>query len=245
MNKFDTLYNSVMKGLGIIKEDTEFHKTRFDNSRYEFKKDENGNVLCTFSIFRDSNKFIVISKYFDEKLTFSVIDEKGNTKQLSEKEFAATYYKDYDDFKEAFDQYLKGEKNEDGTLADKTNINQFGDVLKKVMEKEGADEEKTYIIDDMTFIFRLLKDQLISNYCECIFQIQDDVTGEVIYYKALIAIKEKNSVIVKIITFDEKGNMKEPVMPSELEKNYSDVYKKLFKAIRKMGKYLADKDDKF
>ena len=237
LHKLNTIFESV------VKKDTSFSSTNYDNSRFDFKTDENNNVICTFSLYRDSEKYIIIAKYFDEKLSFSVIDEKGETQQMSEKEFATTYFKDYDKFKEAFNLYNKDKQDFNELAQKEPKINQFGDVIKSAIQNNGAKDEKIYTINNMNFVFRMLKDQTISNYCECLFQINDEANNELVYYKALIVLKKKNSTVIKIMVFDKNGNIKEPMTLSELNKDYPVVYNNLLKAIIKMQKYIESQND--
>lgn len=239
MNKFDIVYNSIRKKISLIVEDFSF-KDDDNFSNFDFKKNNENDIICTFSIKKDEEEFIVIGKYFNNKISFVLTDNTGNSINYSEKEFATNYNKDYDNFKKELDLYLK---KEDTTKDSKTegNIDSFNEVIKD-QENNNPDVkiEKSYKIDDTTFIFKLLNDISVENYTECIFDFQDEKTKEIIYVKSLLNILTKNSIIIKILFFNENNELMEKLTKSEFLRRYPEALEKLEKAINKFEVFIEE-----
>lgn len=234
-DNFNIIYESIKKTLlEQISVSTEIT----DDSKYEFKKDKNENVLCTFSLIRDGEDYSVLAKYFNHKTSFAVTYPSGNTKQFNEREFAKEFYKDYDDYREAFDKYIDSEENQEKDAYGNTQITPFSDVLSNSRKNSKIKDEKEYEINGINFLFRILKDELVTSFCECLFQIPDEETSEIIHYKVLISIKPTNSIIIKIIKFNDKDEMIGLEYPSILQEQNKELYDNLFLAIRKMEKYI-------
>ena len=102
MNKFEQLYKNIKNKISIIVEDFNVSSdSSFNEDKFDFKKDENNNIICSFAMSLNGKKLITLAKIFNEKITFVITNEEGQSFNYDEKEFATNYYKDYDDFKKA------------------------------------------------------------------------------------------------------------------------------------------------
>lgn len=234
-SKFDQVYNSIKRKLSIIVEDF----SNDDNLKsFDFKEDNNDNIICTFSIKQNNENFIVVGKYFNDEISFVLTDESGNSINYSEKEFATNYNKDYDNFKKELNNYLnsnKDKKHFDG------KIKSFDDTLDNKIDKDpNVKIIKTYEIEGTKFLFKLLNDIAVENYCECIFDFQDTTTHEIIYIRSLLNIMKKNSVIIKLLFFNDKGELIERLTKSEFLRKYPDIEEKLEKAINKFEAFVEE-----
>jgi hypothetical protein len=99
---------------------------------------------------------------------------------------------------------------------------------------------KSYEIEGTKFLFKLLNDIAVENYCECIFDFQDTTTNEIIYIRSLLNIMKKNSVIIKLLFFNDKGELTERLTKSEFLRKYPDIEEKLEKAINKFELYVEE-----
>ena len=99
--------------------------------------------------------------------------------------------------------------------------------------------EKIFEINGSKFIFKLLNDISVDNYCECIFDFQDK-TNEVIYVRSLLNILSKNSVIIKLLFFKEDGTFLEKLTKTEFLKRYPMHYENLEFAIKKMEQFVNE-----
>ena len=100
-------------------------------------------------------------------------------------------------------------------------------------------DEKEYEIDNSKFLFKLLNDLAVENYCECIFDFQNE-SNETIYVRSLLNIMVKNSVIIKLLLFNEKGELLEKMTKTEFSNKYHKKYVELTKAIKKMEMFVAE-----
>lgn len=222
-NKFDMLFEQIMGSFAL------------DLSKFNFKKDDDGNIFCTFSINRDGYNLNVIAKKINDVLSFNVTNDEGVSQDLTEKKFAVIYNLDYDDFMKALDKFTESKPNDDVSDEAKSKVKSFNvQVADDDVGKDEIKMTKTINVDDATFIFNMLNDPAVDNYCECTFQWQDEVTSEITYFKALIDIKIKNSLIIKIIEMDGDGNMIDVIAASDLESRLPELFKMLKAAIKKM-----------
>ena len=222
-NKFDMLFEQIMDSFTL------------DLSKFNFKKDDDGNIFCTFSINRDGYNLNVIAKKINDVLSFNVTNDEGVSQDLTEKKFAVIYNLDYDDFMKALDKFTESKPNDDVSDEAKSKVKSFN---VQVADNDAGNDEikmtKTINVDDATFIFNMLNDPAVDNYCECTFQWQDEATSEITYFKALIDIKIKNSLIIKIVEMDGDGNMIDVIAASDLESRLPELFKMLKAAIKKM-----------
>ena len=213
-NKFDMLFEQIMDSFTL------------DLSKFNFKKDDDGNIFCTFSINRDGYNLNVIAKKINDVLSFNVTNDEGVSQDLTEKKFAVIYNLDYDDFMKALDKFTESKPNDDVSDEAKSKVKSFN---VQVADNDAGNDEikmtKTINVDDATFIFNMLNDPAVDNYCECTFQWQDEATSEITYFKALIDIKIKNSLIIKIVEMDGDGNMIDVIAASDLESRLPELFK--------------------
>lgn len=228
-NKFDMLFEQIMDSFTL------------DLSKFNFKNDDDGNIFCTFSINRDGYNLNVIAKKINDVLSFNVTNDEGVSQDLTEKKFAVIYNLDYDDFMKALDKFTESKPNDDVSDEAKSKVKSFN--VQVADDDTGKDEikmTKTINVDDATFIFNMLNDPAVDNYSECTFQWQDEVTSEITYFRALIDIKIKNSLIIKIVEMDEDGNMVDVIAASDLESRLPELFKMLKAAIKKMELIIWD-----
>jgi hypothetical protein len=241
MGKFNQLYLNIKNNISLIVEDFNvINNSSINDDTFDFKKDENNNIICTFPMKLDGKNLITLAKIFDEKITFIITNEEGQSYHYDEKEFAINYYKDYDNFKKALNDYLKSNKfNENDEIDDKI-INSMDSELDDQNNKDlNIKNEKTFEINDSKFVFKLLNDISVDNYCECIFDFQES-DESIIYVRSLLNIMEKNSVIIKLLFFNEKGELIEKLTRSEFLKRYPKKYNDLEKAINKMEMFVNE-----
>lgn len=236
MNKFNQVYNKIKNTISIIVEDFN-NNSSLMSGIFDFKTDSNNNIICTFSMNNNGNKIIVVAKFINNELSFTITENNGESVNLSEKEFAIKYYKDYNEFKKSLNNYLKKEndiikndgkiKSMDSEMKDETN------------EDPSTKYEKEFDINNSKFLFKLLNDLAVENYCECIFDFQNEA-DETIYVRSLLNIMVKNSVIIKLLLFNEKGELLEKMTKTEFLNKYNKKYIELTKAIKKMEMFVAE-----
>lgn len=206
-----------------------------DKSSYSFSNDENGNIFCTFSL---NNEYIVHAKVFNDILTFNLTDKNGETSNMSEKEFSFTYQEAYDDFKEKLDSYSQN-KNEDSSEENTSKIEDFDEQL---VDAESDDPtarlNKDLRLGDKIFNFKILNDLLVENYAQCIFEFYDKKKNEKFGAKCLLFMKKANSIIVKIVLQDDKGQVLKNMTDLDFKLEYPDEYLIFKKAISKFEFYL-------
>lgn len=225
--KFDNLFKR------IIVEEFDLRSFEINDKRFKFKRDGD-NIFCRFLINQNAKQYIVIASYKNNKLMFSVTGEDGTNSLYTEREFAAKYHLDYDDFMKDFEVY-KNHSDSFSEFKNGSNVNNFMDVLQNRHKINGVKDAEIFKINGINFLFHMLNDELVENYCECIFQFSDDTTSEVFFYKVLIMLKESNSVIIKILIFNEKGDLLDTITASDFQKRENDVYDSLLKAINEMS----------
>lgn len=207
-----------------------------DKSSYSFSNDENGNVFCIFSI---DNKFIVHAKVFNDILTFILTDKNGESKNLSEKEFSFEYHEEYEEFKDKLKSYnLK----EDSANENNKNYSKIEDFNEQLMDVENDDPNvvlnKDLYIDNKIFNFKILNDLMVENYCQCTFEIFDSKKDETLGVKSLLFIKKANSIIIKIILQDKKGQTLQNMNEVDFERYYPNDCKTFKNAVALFQNYL-------
>jgi hypothetical protein len=236
MSKFNNVYNSIKRRISIIVEDFSIKNSSFSN--YKFNDDEDNNITCTFTINSNNEILNVLGKYFNNELSFVLTDESGNSTNYSEKEFATNYFNDYEGFKKALENYQNDDKATDDELG---QIDSFDDELDDEINKDPIVKvQKTYEINGSTFLFKLLNDIAVENYCECVFDFQDEKTDEIIYVRSLLNILKKNSIIIKLLFFNDKGELVDKLTKSDFIKRYQNEFEKLDEAIKKFEKYIEE-----
>jgi hypothetical protein len=236
MSRFDKVYTSIKKRISLIVEDFSIDKSTF--SDYEFKTDDENNIICTFSIKDENEEFVVLGKYYNEEISFVLTDNSGSSVNYTEKEFATNYNKYYEGFKEALNNYLEDDKATDNELG---KIDSFNDEMNDQINKDpDIKVQRSYEVDGTKFLFKLLNDIAVENYCECVFDFQDKKTDEVIFVRSLLNIMKKNSIIIKLIFFNDNGELIDKVTRTDFLRNYPEVYKKLENAINKFEDFVEE-----
>lgn len=228
MKRFNTLFNK------IISETVDLNSLSFDKSKFKFNR-KGDDILCTFSITQNAKHYIVIANCENDILRFSVTAEDGTNSLYTEKEFAVKFNKDYDDFKLNFDKFKEIEKFSESD-ENKSKVKNFMDVLRSQHEKNGIKREESFEVNGTNFLFHSLEDELVQNYCECLFQMSDKDTSEIFYYKVLIALKKYNSVIIKILIFNDNGDLLDTITATDFSNKNPEMHKDLLKAIKLMAK---------
>jgi hypothetical protein len=231
--RFDLLFEQVMNSLDSF---------TLDLSKFNFRKDDNGDIFCTFTTNRDGYQLNIIAKKIGGVLSFDVTNKDGDTQELPEKKFAAIYSLDYEDFRKALDKFTETKVNDEDSNKQDSDVKPF--EVQVADDEVGKDEvkmTKMLTVDEQSFIFNMLNDPAVDNYCECTFQWQDEVTSEITYFKALLDIKMKNSLIVKIIEMDGDGVMQGVISGTDLETRIPELFKKLKAAIKKMEMIVWDR----
>jgi hypothetical protein len=100
---------------------------------------------------------------------------------------------------------------------------------------------ETITVNGQAFIFSLLNDPAVDSYCEVTFDKQNEETSEIEYFKDLLDIKEKNSIIIKIIKMAENGEIIDELAKSDLVNQEPEIAEQLTKAIQKMEMIVWEK----
>lgn len=217
---------------------TNFNKLIFESlidvSKYQFSTNDNGNIFCTFTI---NNDYVINSTEMNNKITFFITEKNGKSETLSEKEFSFKFNPEYNDFKEALEKY----KNKEITIQnnDQSKIEDFSDQVEDIENLDpNVKLKKDIISNGMTFVFKLLNDIAVENYCECNFQYYDDKINQTMGVKSLLFIKPKNSFIIKIIIQNDKGENLEILTTEDFKIKNLEIYEKFKQAITKFEEYL-------
>ena len=210
-----------------------------DKLSFDFKHDENGNIFCDFKIDDNGNKFIVNAKKFNDKLSFILTDKNGETQELTDKEFSVKYYDEFEKFDELLKKYEENDlKTDKENTPEVTPINQMNDVLEKEEEDEkGVKLVKDIEIEGTVFNFKVLEDIAVENYIQCIFQYYDNNKQEMYGFKSLLFIKPANSVVIKIIQQNDKGESMLMFTESDFKATFPELSEKFFKAIVKFEEF--------
>lgn len=232
-SRFNEIYESVMKRF-VIKEQTEEEGLE----RYKFTDGANGETTCEFDTSIDGKTFHVVA-HCDKPMKFDVTDENNNIETLEEKDFILKFSYDYDKLNKALQQHNgedveKDPKTEEDT-EEGTNIKSFSVQIRDDDEKDpNVKMTKTITIEDQNFVFSMLQDPAVDNYCECTFDNQEEENSETDYYRALLDIKEKNSIVLKIIKYNENGEMTDTLTKTDLENELPELAERMKAAIKKM-----------
>lgn len=225
----------MLKEMNLITSLKKFNQLIFEeviqNLSYDFKNDKDGNIFCDFKI-GDS---LVNAKKFNDEVSFIITDKNGESSELTEKEFSVKYNNKYKKFIDLLKKYEETEMSSDNEASP---INQMSDVLEKEETKEdGVKLEKDIKIGDTIFNFKILEDLAVENYAQCIFQYFNENAGETLGFKCLLFIKQANSLLIKTILQNEKGETLS-IMPEEDFKNrFEDLYKDFQKAVGKFEEF--------
>ena len=235
MKKFNSTISRIKADL-VFEAASKFMQVKDINTKFDFKKDDNGNSVCVFKVLRDQEETTVTAFCNKTKVDkFILQKEDGTSEEKTEKEFAGDYWKDYDGFKAALKKYDKLKDKEDSFPNETAKINAFSDVLNPDDESKLI---KTYDIAGKTFMFKKIDDFAVEDYYEILFDTVDKETEELIYNKALGYIKKGSSLILKIIEFNNKGERLDMITMNDLEIKDVDTYNKLNKAVEKMAAYI-------
>ena len=213
-----------------------FNKLIFEeviqNLSYDFKNDKDGNIFCDFKI-GDS---LVNAKKFNDEISFIITDKNGDSKELTEKEFSVKYNNEYEKFIDLLKKYEETDMSSNND--EPSPINQMNDVLEKEENKEpGVKLEKDIKINDTIFNFKILEDLVVENYAQCIFQYFDNKEGETFGFKSLLFIKQANSLIIKTILQNDKGENLLMMTEDDFKNKFPDLFKDFQKAIGKFEEF--------
>jgi len=214
-----------------------FNKLIFEeilqNLSFDFNHDENGNIFCDFKI----NDLMVNAKKFNDKLSFILTDKNGKSSELTEKEFSVKYKNEYDNFIELLKKYEENDL-ESSNNDEVSPINQMNDVLEKEKNQDPKVKlEKDIEIEGTVFNFKVLEDIAVENYVQCIFQYYDNDKQEMYGFKSLLFIKPANSVVVKILQQNDKGENMLMFTESDFKTTFPDLSEKFFKAVVKFEEF--------
>lgn len=245
-SKFIRAYEHIMK---LVTEQVKGIDDKFD-----FRFGKNGDLMCYFSTLRNNDKFDIIANCSKDPMEFVVVGPDGDKQELSRKDFVLNYSLDYDEFEQALEKYNKenggienpkrnpedteeSEKEESGT-----GIKSFEVQMKKDNENDpNVKMTETITVNGQAFIFSLLNDPAVDSYCEVTFDKQNEETSEIEYFKGLLDIKEKNSIIIKIIKMAENGEIIDELAKSDLVNQEPEIAERLTKAIQKMEMIVWEK----
>lgn len=233
-------FNSLFKKIIAEEKASSWSEDFVDESKYDFKVDQNGSCVCVFKITRNSDKFTVTVVITDKEKKFVITGEDGKIQELSEKKFAVDYWKDYDDFKKALKKYeKKSEKNLGWNEPESSKIKSF----EEVMNDENDRPHKTY--DGETskkkFYIEKLDDEMVDEYCQVMFDTLDEDSNK-IFNKALTYCRPGKNFICKIVQFDAEGNKLGVLMPEDFGKIYPEERRDLDKVLVSFSKYLSSND---
>jgi hypothetical protein len=223
-SKFDLLFEEIMNSTVNV--------NTFD---FKFTKTKGGKIICNFEIYNaETNELVPLTAEIFEDGSRKFTYEKTG-KELPEKTFMMNYYRDYENFFEALDNFQNSKKKaKDVTGDNSTGIISFKEKLNDI---EVRNTGIKVIKDKITFKFYPLKDgkydlvqanfNLINNKPE------EDELNE---YKAqaIIKLNPVNSIIVKIVCEPQDKNSdaenKEFVL-SEFKERFGNYYIALTEAI--------------
>ena len=240
-------YGQSIRKLMLEAVSNDWSEDQMDESRFNFKVDSNGNVICIFEVNKDSNSFTVTAVVTEKETKFLVASNDGTVNEMSEKEFALEYYKDYDEFKKALKKRNEanaeahaeahvGESPEDKSEST-PEITSFKDII-----TNNEDERLTreYNINDHIFVLKKLKDEFVPEFCQAVFESTDDDTKETVFNKALVYCKVGKCTVMKIVQFNAKGERLGVLTPSEFNSKNPEIGRYLNKAVIKFANYLVD-----
>lgn len=237
-SKFLLLYEEVMKSIISV-----------DTFKYEFKKDDNNNLTCTFETLNKNGNLVTVTVKIlgDGKSEYSIIND-NKTNILTEKQFMLNYYKDYEKFKKAlkeFNEESNKKQGEDQVRQVKSfsvdgkeipNVILFNEKLNKINNKS---EEKSIKAGSDTFTFKFIDDKKIKNLIQVDFTLinndyDEDNENELPKYNATAIIKllKENSIIIKVILNDPDNKINSQELSStEFQDKFNDVYDNLISAL--------------
>lgn len=146
MNKFNLLFEQIIKELQIP----------IDSFQFEFKLDDQNNILCEFDALGTDSKLERIKIKIDSnKEQTIIVQTNGIQEKISEKQFLLKYYSYYERFKKALAQFeddmlndLKEKKSAKNEIP-KTEIIPFEDKLQDLTQ-----QTKTFNVDGISFEIR-------------------------------------------------------------------------------------------
>ena len=240
LKKFDELAGRILLEAGAA---SDWSEDYVDESRYEFKTDENGNTVCVFQITRNGDKFLVTAIISGDDMKFMITDENKGITEMPRKQFAVEYWKDYEDLqkvlskREAANDENPQQSEESRRRTNIPKIETFKDVM---TDESGKEAVKDYNIGGKNIVVRKLNDPLVPNYCEVLFETVDPETKETVYNKALAICKPGKNCMLKIVQFNSKNERTNIIMPSDLQMQFPDVHEAVFKALVKFANYMVD-----
>ena len=213
--KFNLIYQQILNKV-----------LQLNTFKYKFILDTDENILkCKFeSIDKENNQLIFITATINKNdITFEVFSkDKEKIKTYTDKEFLMAYYKEYQNFKNAFKIYKKDpdffkKEEKDNQIQDDKAIKI--DTLDEVLQDED-NKSAGYSIKFANKYYTFINQptESLSNIITCKFQVKNDASlkaeNDLPYYNVLATFKitDINSKIIKFDLFDpEKEQADKPV----------------------------------
>jgi hypothetical protein len=222
MNKFDLLFEEIMKQT--------INSNTFD---FDFVKQENGSITCNFNAASKNNKIVPIEITMENNGIQKIVNTETGA-ELSEKEFMVKYYKDYENFLAALDNFKEGNINNKKISVTEGDIIPFTQKLADLETKNDGIEVKS---NNITFNFRPVEEN-IPNLFQANFNLVNNFPEheELNEYKviSLIKILKKNSIPLKFILQDPNSESEiedTEQTVSTFKERWPDYYKALLGAI--------------
>lgn len=227
--KFNLIYEEVLKRAIDIK-----------NFKYRFIYDDTDDKLqCKYeSIDKNTNELIFITATINKNdITFDVFSkDKEKIKSYTDKEFLMAYYKEYQNFKQAYKIYKKDpnffehQKKEEQTNTDEVKIKSLDEILQQDKNQDAGYSIK---YKNTYFTFKQLQENTLHNVITCEFLLKNNATfkanSSLPQYNALATIKifQINSKILKVELYEPSKEASEPVESLsnvEFKTNFKDEY---------------------
>lgn len=228
--KFNIIYQQILNKL-----------LQINSFKYKFILDTDSNILkCKFeSIDKENNQLIFITAIINKNdITFQVFSkDKQKIKTYTDKEFLMAYYKEYQNFKNAFKMYkedpdfFKKEEKDNQLEDDKAiKIDTLDQVLQEDQNKSNGYSLK---FNNKFYTFINQSTSNISNIITCKFNLdnnaslkaENDLSNYVVI--ATIRINELNSKIIKFDFYDPQNEQQAKAPIASLKQN---EFKQKFKS---------------
>ncbi len=238
--KFDLLFEEIMK--------TKISVNTFD---FNFIPQDNGDIICEFDTLNSDNKLINVKANIKANGTieFDLIDN-NITNTLDEKTFMLKYYKDYEQFKEAYKNYQtetdkdkQNDKNTSTNSSSKLNndnipkVKMFDDKLNALTVKNKGITLKS---NGQQFVIRYVNDD-IKNLIQINFDLinNEPRENELPEYDVICLVKllNNNSVISKFIMKNPNNlDEKEEWEKSKFKERFPDIFNNVYNVIDQFEK---------
>lgn len=196
-----------------------------------FREGDFGGSIAAFVVDGCGIPFSVIARRAGKTIKFDLIDDIGQKRTLSEEQFKESYPREFDEYSKKLDAWEKSvnkEEKEVSSISDKTHAS------------EDIKDEKSFDVDGQIFCVRLLEDDLVDNYAEVLFKNDDHELNKTTYYKVLAILDDKNPNVVRLNYFNDNGEELSPMLPSRLEEEEPEMFSRLIRALKEMGKKMLN-----